>query len=143
MKFDIRSFAEAQKEIHRYLVSRSDVVIEHLIKIFLYTERQEVSHWKQEVAAALNRIYKFKNIDRYPSKGWIMTNSWNVLEYTVYDYIYPIIEDYGELTSNLTVTSIYDKIHKYFDWLSTELSIRGRVSNTRIYNKIDELMKTI
>lgn len=141
MKIYVQSFAETQQEIHRYLVSRADVVIEHLIKIFLYTERQEVSHWKQEVAAALNRIYKLKNNNRYPSKNWIMTNSWNVLEDTIQDSVPSIVEDYGDTTYSFN--SIYDKLHEYFDWLSSELSIRGRVSNTRIYNKINELMKTI
>lgn len=138
MKIYIQSFAETQQEIHRYLVSRADVVIEHLIKIFLYPERQEVSHWKQEVAATLNRVYKLKSDNKYPSKDWILENSWNVLDDIIRDSIVPIEEDYGH-SSNDNFYNIYNKIYSYFDWLSGELSKTDRVSNTRIYDKIDEL----
>ena len=140
MEIYIESFAERQKEIHRYLVSRSDIVIEYLIRIFLYPNRQELSSWKQEVAAALNRIYKLKDTHTYPTKFWILLHSWNVIEDTIKDSIPVIIEDYGE-SEHTEFNIIYNKIYTYFEWLAEELSKNGRVSNTKIYIKIEKLIE--
>lgn len=140
MDIYIENFADRQRDIHRYLVSRSDIVIEYLMKIFLYPESEKLSHWKLEVAVALNRIYKLKDTNKYPTKIWILLNSWNVIEDTIRDSIPVIMEDYGE-SEHADLNIIYDKIHSYFKWISEELSKTGRVSNTRIYSKIEELLE--
>ena len=139
MKLYVRSFAENKKDLHSYLSNRADVVIEHLIKIFLYPNAQEYNHWKQEVAAVLKKVPKLKNSNKLPSASFIVDSSWMVWEDQFDRFVEVVKEEMKELSENINNDTLYDAIDEYFEWLSKELSKYGSVVSDNIYHEIDYL----
>ena len=139
MRLYIRAFADSQAEVYRDIRGKSSVVIEHLIKIFLYPNSINSNHWKIEVAGALSRVPKLKRIKRYPEAKNIMKYSWKIWEDSICDMISEIVKEYGQ-PEHADFKSIYDKIHEYLAWISEELSKYGYVSNNKIYNEIQSLL---
>ena len=139
MKLYVRSFAETKKDMHRYLADRADVIIEHLIKIFLYPDVQECNHWKQEVAAVLKKVPKLKNSNEFPSAAFIVDNSWMVWE-DQFDRSVEVTKlEMKEQPENIDNDTLYDAVNEYFHWLSKEISKYGSVVSNNIYNEIDFL----
>lgn len=80
MKRYIRSFAVTKREVQADLRAAAKVIIEHLIKIFLYPDAQEKGHWKREVAAALNDVPKMKGSNKLLKAKFILDSSWMAWE---------------------------------------------------------------
>lgn len=135
----IRSFAVTKREIQADLRAAARVIIEHLIKIFLYPDAQENSHWKREVAAALNDVPKMKNSNKLPKAKFILDSSWMAWE-DIFDRKVEVVkEDIVEDPIDVDINILYSAVDEYFDWLSTELSQFGSVSYTSIYHEIGYL----
>lgn len=141
MKLYVRAFAESQTGVFRDIKNHSAVVMEHLIQIFLYPKSEAIPHWKQEVSAALNRVPKLKRSKKFPTADEIIKHSWSIWEDSIQETINVIIEDYGP--SGVNVTRVYACVENYMYWISEQLAKSGYVSNTRIYNYIDEMLNNL
>lgn len=139
MKIYIRSFALNKREIRSDLRAAADVVIEHLIKIFLYPRLQEQNHWKQEIAAALKKVPRLKSSNKFPDASFIVDSSWMVWEDQFDRFVEVIKEEMKEMPESINNNILYDAIDEYFQWLSKELSKYGSVMSNNIYNEIDYL----
>lgn len=139
MKRYIRSFAVTKREVQADLRAAARVVIEHLIKIFLYPHAQETGHWKREVAAALNDVPKMKGSNKLPKAKFILDSSWMAWE-DVFDRKVEVVkEDMIEHPIDADVDVLYGAIDDYFNWISNELSQFGSISFTSIYREINYL----
>ena len=138
MKLYIRAFADSQAEIYRDIRSKSSIVIEHLIKVFMYPDSDDLNHWKQEIYAAMSRVPKLKRTKKYPESKNILKYSWNIWKDSIDDMIQVIENDYG--SSNIDSNTIYNKIYKYLNWLADELTNFGYVTSKQIYVEIDSLI---
>ena len=58
MYYHISGFADSRNQIKTELRSVTKIVMNHLIKVFLYPNVQEQTHWKREIAQSLNDIAK-------------------------------------------------------------------------------------
>ena len=139
MKRYIRSFAVTKREVQADLRAAARVIIEHLIKIFLYPDAQENNHWKREVAAALNAVPKMKNSNKLPKAKFILDSSWMAWEDIFYRKVEVVKEDMIEDPINVDVDILYGAIDEYFNWISNELSRFGLISYTSIYHEIEYL----
>lgn len=93
MKRYIRSFAVTKREIQADLRASAKIVIEHLIKIFLYPNAQENNHWKREVSGALKKVPKLKGSNKLQSPSFILQSSWVVWEDQFDRFVEVIKED--------------------------------------------------
>lgn len=53
----VRAFADKKSQIKSDLRGATKVVMNHLIKVWLYPEVREQNHWKKEIAQTLNDFY--------------------------------------------------------------------------------------
>lgn len=139
MKIYIKSFALTKREIRSDLRAAADVVIEHLIKIFLYPSLQEQNHWKQEIAASFKKVPRLKNSNKFPDASFIVDSSWMVWEDQFDRFVEVIKEEMKEVPKSVNNDILYDAVDEYFRWLSKELSKYGIVRNDEIYQKLDYL----
>ena len=135
----ILCFANSKTSISSELKSNSGELFKTLVKLYLYPNHVSVNHWKQEIAAFLNKVPRTKGNKKFPNKHFILKNTWEIYEDAISNMIEPIIEDYGDTVVMIDVDDLYEKCEAYFNWIAGELSSNGFVSNKRIYNKLDSI----
>lgn len=135
----VRSFADTRSQIKSYLRGATKVVMNHLIKVWLYPEVQEQNHWKKEIAQALNDIPKVKGKNKYPDYRFLIQNTWNVYEDSLEDRVDVIISSMKEDPTPFDFENIYRAMSDYFDWICFRLSEKGIVRYSDIYDEIEEI----
>ena len=135
----VRSFSDSRSQIRSDLRGATKVVLNHLIKIWLYPDVQEQNHWKKEVAQALNDVPKTKGRNKYPDYKFLIRNTWDVYEDALDDRIDVIISSIHESPIPFDFNDIYNAMSEYFDWIAFRLSEKGIVRYSDIYDKIEEL----
>lgn len=135
----IKSFADTSSQIKSDLRGSTRVVMNHLIKIWLYPSAREQNHWKSEVAHALNDVPKMKGKNRFPKFEFLMKNTWNVYEDSLENRIDAIMSDMKETPIEFDSENLYYSIHDYFSWICENLSKSGIVTNTKVYEEIEKL----
>ena len=138
MKLYIKSFAATNKAAQNYLIDKTPIVIDHLIKVFLYPDVQEQNHWKREIANTLNTVPVLKSSKRKPKSNFIFENTYEVWEETVLERTERIIYDMVETPIEFDKNNLTSAIEEYFKWLSQNLSF-GTLNFNRIYEEIDNL----
>ena len=135
----VRAFADKKSQIKSDLRGATKVVMNHLIKVWLYSEVREQKHWKKEIAQTLNDIPKLKSTNKYPKFEFLIENTFNVYEDTLDRRTEVIIENIDESPILFEFDDLYDAIEEYFVWICTELSKFGIVRYSDVYLKIEEL----
>lgn len=138
MKLYIRSFAATNKAAQDYLIAKTPIVIDHLIKVFIYPDVQEQNHWKREIANTLNTVPVLKSSKRKPKSNFIFENTYEVWKETVLERTERIIYDMVEMPIEFDQNNLTSAIEEYFKWLSENLSF-GTLNFNRIYEEIDNL----
>lgn len=137
----IKAMSDKKEVIYRRISDPSDRIIEHIIKLVLFSDSTYCNHWKQEIFGFLNRIPSLKSSGKYPKASWIYT------ALTIYnDQLSSMISDIKEDCSSLNARSITDAsienaVEDYQLWLANNLSENGRVRLQDVYNKLDEIIK--
>lgn len=113
-------FASADKKdnIKDKLKEKSDDLVYHLVKVFLFPNCEVKPHWCQEIWGDTIESCIITAIKDYPD-------------------IVPLFDQHTGLTICETT------VRKYFEWLSQELSKIGRVASSDVYKKIDELIEEV
>lgn len=149
MKIYIRGFAEIQREIERNLTSHTDEIIEHLLKCYLMPDHSAISHWKREIANQIYKVDKLKNNKKFPTAKQIYNWTYGKKQDLVTDirwfsglvknicdeYLIEIDTDPSDFMNE------FDNIcYEYFTWLAKELSIRGLIPYSEIYQFLNGLL---
>lgn len=79
MYYHISGFADSRNQIKTELRSVTKIVMNHLIKVFLYPNVQEQTHWKREIAQSLNDIAKQKGKNRFTTAKFLLQNTWEFI----------------------------------------------------------------
>ena len=143
----IFEFADAKDNIKNKLKDKSDELVYHLVKIFIFPNCGITSHWCKEVYGFIHSVPKMKNKNKFPKKEFIFDNTFGVWGDTVEYCIITAIKDYHNLVpmfnkeNGLGVCEA--AVRKYFNWLSEELSNIGRVASSDVYKKIDSLIEEV
>lgn len=143
----IFAFADAKDSIRNKLKDKSDELVYHLVKIFIFPNCGITSHWCQEVYGFIHSVPKMKNKNKFPKKGFIFDSTFGVWGDTIESCIVTATKDYPNLVPLFNQENGLDiceqSVRKYFDWLSEELSKIGRVASLDVYKKIDELIEEV
>lgn len=143
----IFAFADAKDNIKNKLKDKSDELVYHLVKIFIFPNCGIKPHWCQEVYGFIHSVPKTKNKNKFPDKQFIFKNTFEVWGDTIESCIITAIKDHPNLIPLFNQENGLDicenAVRKYFDWLSEELSKIGRVASSDVYKKIDELIEEV
>lgn len=146
----ILAMSESAREIKRDLTSATNLVIEHLLKLYLMTSHESENHWRREVYSFIHNVKKLSTSKKFPSTKMIYEWTYGVYQDVVTDEKYmevmvrSIEEDYDYDFSYLNISEVcknMDKVcQRYFSWLSDSLSKVGVVSPKQVYGKLDEIL---
>lgn len=127
MKIYIRSMSEYQSKIYDNLVSASNQVNMHLIRLLLYPDSRFVDHWMHEIWSFLYRVDKLKGINKYP-KAKFIRNALAVHNDTVENYIAVVKDLESELEpADVNIEDVIKLIEQYQAWIAEQLSKQGVV----------------
>lgn len=135
----VRGFADTRSQIKSDLRGVTKVVMNHLIKVWLYPDVQEQNHWKKEIAQALNDVPKVKGKNKYPDYRFLIQNTWNVYEDSLDDRVDVIISSMREDPIPFDFEDLYRAMSDYFNWICFKLSEKGIVRYSDIYETLEEL----
>ena len=136
----IYAMSKSKQDIAADIESGTQLLILHLIKLWLYPNKQDKNHWRKEVAAKLNHVDSFKGSHRLPSAKFILQHSWYVHKSRLPKYVEIIQDDYGDMLDiDLEIHMLDVSIDAYFNWLANNLADVGIVSYKSIYRKLEEL----
>lgn len=127
MKIYIRSMSEYQSKIYDNLVSASNQVNMHLIRLLLYPDSRFVDHWMHEIWSFLYRVDKLKGSNKYP-KAKFIRNALAVHNDTVENYIAVVKDLESELEpADVNIEDVIKLIEQYQAWIAEQLSKQGVV----------------
>ena len=72
---DILGFSRRKSDIAAMIEENTREIIQHLIKLWLYSDAETCNHWKQEVYGFLYQVPRLKGSNKFPSKKFILNNT--------------------------------------------------------------------
>ena len=135
----ILAFSRSTRDTYEKIKDQAENTTEHLIKVFLWPNVQEINHWKREVYASLHRAPKLKTNNKFPKYDALMYCTWDTTEDVIYEWSQGIIDGMTETPIEFEYSSLRSAIHDYYDWLCRNLSSTGLVTPAGVYSKIEEL----
>lgn len=139
----IFALSRCNQDVFSKLADKSETLIDHLIKVFLYPNAFEVSHWKQEVWTTLNRVPKLKSNNKFPTYQQIMKSIWNSYEDIIPNLVDLWISEINEIPMKLSYENIHSAIHQYMNWAAYELSTKGIVTSKSVYKIIESIQSIL
>lgn len=139
MKTRIFAFSRSTKDTYEKIKDQAENITEHLIKVFLWPNVQEVNHWKKEIYASLYRSPKLKTNNKFPKYEALMYCTWDTTEDVIYEWSQGIMNGMVETPIQFEYPYLRSAIHDYYDWLCRNLSSTGLVTPKGVYSKIEEL----
>lgn len=143
----IFAFADKKDNIKDKLKEKSDDLVYHLVKVFLFPNCEVKPHWCQEIYGFIHSVPKTKNKNKFPDKNFILNNTYEIWGDAIESCIVTAIKDYPNvvpLFDQHTGLNICETaVREYFEWLSEELSKIGRVASSDVYKKIDKLIEEV
>lgn len=137
---EILAFSKNKIDVAADLEETTRPIIEHLMKLRLFSTNKSCNHWRKEISSFLNKVPRLKQNNKFPSKEFILMNTIDMNNDSVENCLTVILEDYSDLDIQpFDYDDLVNDIYSYFDWLSQELSTKGQVSMTSIQNKLKEL----
>lgn len=137
----IYAFSKKLKDIAADLDEKSEQIIIHLIKLYLYPENDSVLHWRQEVYNFLYTIPSIKGKNKLPSADFIFKNTWETGKQWLSSYINHVIGEYGypDSDTDYSPQEISNVCEAYFTWLSEMLSTNKIISRQDVYAELSAL----
>ena len=122
----------------------TQLIVQHLAKLYLFPESRDVDHWREEVATFLNSVPLRKGKNKLPSAQFIYKNTFEANEAYIAQYYNVVCMDYvcDDNPVTLQPRSINDFVNKvklYYVWLSNNLSRFRVLPNLEIKNKLKDL----
>ena len=138
---DILGFSRRKSDIAALIEENTREIIQHLIKLWLYSDAETCNHWKQEVYGFLYQVPRLKGSNKFPSKKFILNNTIVINEDNILALLRIVITDYSNQyeQKNIEYPTMKKHILLYFDWPGEELSINGKVARNDVYAKLSEL----
>ena len=143
--------AQSWKDIVIYIRNRWDITNNHLLKIFYWSNAEEINHWINEVYSNLNRVYKVSSSKRYPKIDKLLSVLWYESADMMDDIIRTFIEDANDPTNEKynklpnikdnRISEVIEFCRKYYFALAEKLSESGNVSNLWVKNTIHNLLE--
>lgn len=137
MKRYVYAMSKSKSELGDFFESRTEVIIEHLIKLYLYPRSRDVEHWRREVANHSSQSFTLKGSHKLPSASFILKNTIQVHRRFIPNYIKCILEEYGSSRYSNDDTLV-NRIEQYFNWMADQLSTNIKIPYSEIYAELEE-----
>lgn len=137
----IRSMSEAQNKIYDKLTDASDNIVEHIVKLILYPNAQEVNHWKREIFSFLWKVDKLKGKNKYPSEKFIY-NALSTHTDNLGVYLDVIQDEYSDTPQSISVETAERCVDEYMKWVASNLSVTGGLKSKEVYAKLDSIIES-
>lgn len=131
------------------LVSHTDEIEEHMIKLLLSPDSQTRNHWIGEIASQINSVKRMSKDNKYPSADmifkWLYTEQ--LAEIDDFERFQIMMEDISDY-ENLPMPDFLEELHEkykdaleaYYRWLSKNLSALGYVKRSDAMAVLNELL---
>ena len=145
-KQNLTEMAEKLSKIIDNLNNLTQPVINHLILCLLFSDNQNINHWKKEVYNFIYKLPKDSRTNKYPKfntlKKFAIDNWADTLDNNLNVYIDNIVEDENLIKpNNIDNNKLASLILAYFIWLYQNLSEFGIMQRSDVYNYINNLIK--
>lgn len=148
----VYELAKHKSDVEDKVTDKSEEMIEHLIKIYIWRDTTYKGHWCGEVKGLLSSVkrLKGKGKKKYPKNKdiykWLWRENDNKIDKMIDEAIYSAekgLEGYENLRKPRRVDKedIKSFVNNYMIWLSNELSKNGIVTSNEVYSTIDFLLK--
>ena len=136
----ILGMSEQQKEIGRELSAKAKPLLRHLIKVMLYPDAQEYSHWKSEITEFINDVDKVKGSNKWPKAGFIKQSisKQNDMIDAVIKQVK--MQERDLVPQPLTESEVLSGVQMYQDWLASHLSSEGIIDPYEASTVIDKIV---
>jgi hypothetical protein len=146
----IFSMSEHLRTIEIQLVSKRNVIIEHLIKLYYFRDSQWAGVWKRSVFSAVSSVPSWKR-HKFPAWDFIYSRLWKGIE-DVWDAQFgnrlDVVAgrlnggglDVEVMLENPRPVDIGYLVQNYCYWLSHALEAKGQVSSVEVCEVIDDLL---
>lgn len=141
----IVEFAKNKRVIELNLMSKSDEIINHLLKYYYWHDSEYAKHWCIEIHAGCSKVYKMKSNNKYPSPDFL----YNCLYGDSEDIMDNIIELFWDMAKDeYPDYKVYEPVftdklktfmREYFWWLSSRLSQNGSVKQSEVIQELSLL----
>jgi hypothetical protein len=142
------------KSIEFQLVSKREVVIDHLLKLYYYRNSDWDRVWKRSIFSAVHSVSSYKGSHKLPPRDWIYNCLWGGIEDLWFPrfskFLQGVADGFGYsegpcidvslMINNPRPHETYGLIHAYIFWLSGKLSNDGIVSPAEVYGEIDRIL---
>lgn len=139
MKRSIYAMSKSKADIGAELDDGIPQLMMYMIKLYLYPSSESIPYWRKEVAEKLNATHKMKWKNRFPSKQFIIDNTWYMYQEYIPNYIEGVIDDYGPSEISVDIRDISYRIFHYLEQIAEILSKVGFISYEHIYRILEEL----
>lgn len=149
----LKELAIEKRRLEDRLMDKSDQLILHLFKIFYHgTTSDRIDHWSGDLYDILYWIPSLKGKKRFLDRKTIYYNLWGYVEDRFSVLSRGKIsqlnrmskgekEGFGRITDTFPNERCKRFCSAYFDWLSSQLSLYGEVSEEEVRNEIRRLLK--
>lgn len=138
MKRWILGMSRETRDVKREVESKSAEIAVHLAKLGMYPDHDAKMHWRQEVYSFLYKVPRLKSTNKFPKANKLFDWLWNSVKDEIRDWGRGVIREYGK-PCGMTLDEVETFSADYYDWLSSRLSKHGIVTQSEVYNKLDEL----
>jgi hypothetical protein len=142
----MREMAYPETVIIQKLLQYDDARLEHLLKLYYYknlNSGQYIHSWISTVYKSTIRTYKNNKTNKLPTQDFLYKNLWINAEDCYKEhhdgFLDSLIsEGYPKIQSDIKGSAEFCAL--YFQWLSQELSEKGKVSFDEVKNKLQSLL---
>ena len=131
--------SEYKSRIYDTLVSASEQIDLHMIRLMLFPNSHYVDHWMHEIWSFLFKVDKLKGKNKYPTAKFIY-DALSVHNDILGNYM-KIVEDLEENLEpvDIAVSDVISAVVSYQKWIASELSQNGIVLQKDVKAKLHEL----
>lgn len=141
--YRIKEYAMPLEKIGMDLRAKTDMLIEHLLKIFYYRDTTgDYSHWVSEIYAFVHTIPKTKKTNRPPKEKFIYKNLWGYKE-DIFETVHKMLIRSFNVRYGFISLDPRAKVfcEEYIGWLSESLSNVNEISLEEISNYLRYLIR--
>ena len=149
MKKLIIAQALSIRDVKSKLVSHTDEIEEHMIKLLLAPDSTTRNHWIGEIASQINSVKRMSKDNKYPSSDmifkWLYTEQLSEIDdFDRFRYIVEDICDYENLSMPDDMRTFHHRyktaLREYYTWLSDNLPTRGYVKRSQSMEVLNDIL---
>lgn len=135
----IYGMSTSKRQIQSDLRAKSHETTKHILKLMLFPNSRDFSHWGKEIYAFINSVDRSKGKNKYPSERIIYDALSTQLD-IIANLLSVTVDENDELIPEcIDVETAEDTISNYYKWLAKELASKGKISKQEYIEEMNKL----